>query len=200
MLIGLMGKARAGKDTFANILKPLGFERLSFADALYQEASELSGLSVEFLRENKDKLAVPEWDAVKVTVARKMQSLGDYDEVPETIRFFLQDLGLLRRQSNSEYWVDIIVAIIDAHPKQNYVITDVRFENEYLAVLKKSGILVRILRQNLIPIGEEASQHISETALDSFIADYTLHNDGKPEDMLVQLMRSPDNPFRRLCA
>lgn len=199
MLIGLMGKARAGKDTFANILKTLGFERLSFADALYQEASELSGLSVDFLREKKDKLAVPEWDAVKVAVAKKMQSLGDYDKVPDTIRFFLQDLGFLRRQSNSEYWVDIIVAIIDAHPKQNYVITDVRFENEYLAVLKKSGILVRILRQNLVSIGE-ASQHISETALDGFIADYTLHNDGEPEDMLVQLMRSPDNPFRRLCA
>ena len=41
MLIGLTGYATSGKDTVADILKPLGFERVAFADALRESVQVL---------------------------------------------------------------------------------------------------------------------------------------------------------------
>ncbi|WP_414039297.1 hypothetical protein ACJU26_08700 [Acidithiobacillus sp. M4-SHS-6] len=203
MLIGLMGKARSGKDTLAGLLKGFDFERLSFADRLYREASEMSGLSLEYLVQNKDvdSIHLSEWTQVRYVVYRKMADMGfvrkDENASDLRIRTFLQDLGTARRMQDEGYWVNSVMDVITDNPQNNYVITDVRFPNEYFGVQQKSGVLVRILRKNLPAIGD-ASGHSSETALDTFIADYTIHNDGEPMDMIYQLVRFPDGFFRRL--
>lgn len=56
-VVGVLGMRGAGKDTFANqLVTRLGFKRIAFADALYQEAAAAYGVSAQFLgvRETKE--------------------------------------------------------------------------------------------------------------------------------------------------
>ncbi len=180
MLIGLMGKAGAGKDTLAAQLAPLGFARVAFADALYEEVASAYGVTVELLREHKDE---------------------DLDAVGSRPREILQNWGVSRREANPDYWVFLaeekITALRDAGT--SVVVTDVRFPNEYRAIVKGGGILVRVVRDaDHLRLRGAVAEHISETALDGFLADAVVENrEGNPADMLRQLMANPHGFFAR---
>jgi hypothetical protein len=60
----------------------------------------------------------------------------------------------------------------------NWIITDMRFENELEAVVKKGGITIRVVRP-----GTVVGNHPSETALDGFIMHYEIINDGTIKDL-----------------
>lgn len=61
----------------------------------------------------------------------------------------------------------------------NWIITDVRFENEAEAIKNKNGILVRVERFGIKPI----NSHLSETALDSYKFDHVLINNSSIDDL-----------------
>lgn len=180
MLIGLMGKAGAGKDTLAAQLAPLGFTRVAFADALYEEVAADYGVTVDLLRERKDEY---------------VEALRD------TPREILQNRGVLRRTINTDYWVFIaeekLTALRDTGT--SVVVTDVRFPNEYRAIVKAGGILVRVIRDaGHLRLRGTAAEHISETALDGYVADAVVENrEENPADMLRQLMTNPQGFFSR---
>jgi hypothetical protein len=67
----------------------------------------------------------------------------------------------------------------------NWVITDMRFPNEALAVKGRGGITIRINKQGVGP----ARNHISETALDDYDFDYVINNDSSLSDLSKQLTR-----------
>jgi hypothetical protein len=64
----------------------------------------------------------------------------------------------------------------------NWIITDVRFENEANAIKNKNGILIRINRNNY---SSNVPEHISETALDNFKFDYVINNETGNFEKLV---------------
>lgn len=75
----------------------------------------------------------------------------------------------------------------------NWLITDVRFPNEY-DVVKKHGFLIRVIRPCSLCGGKSyhkldcgnnyLKEHESETALDKFSFKYTIMNDGTIEDLV----------------
>lgn len=79
----------------------------------------------------------------------------------------------------------------------NWIITDMRFPNEYDAVKKRGGITLRINRPTIYstPIGDSEFNnqelkyfnHISETALDNHQFDYVINNDGTIEDLIKKV-------------
>lgn len=66
----------------------------------------------------------------------------------------------------------------------NWIITDLRFENELKAVEDKGGITIRVNRPQLI---SKDFEHESETSLDSAIFDYVIQNDNTLEDLIQKV-------------
>lgn len=172
-LVGLIGKKRVGKDTFAAVLvEEFGFARVAFADPLKEMALTIDPpIPFYGTRLLSEKVADYGWEFVK-------------DTYPEARRF-LQRLGDGARQFDPEFWVRAGMAQVystrgsrslamfqhvDA-PKP-VVITDVRYPNEADAIRDAGGTLVRIVRPGV----DDGDTHESETALDGYEVDATIYN------------------------
>jgi len=160
MIIGLSGKAQAGKDTFCEYLQKKHNEsispahgdrhmigRISFGDALKSLGREIFG-----------------WDGKKDAKGRR----------------FLQVLGTeVGQVYDILFWVKR--AWMQKPPlKVNYIVTDVRFPHEFDYIREQGGILIRIER-TISPnaLTGEAAEHPSETALDNHEFDYCITNPGE---------------------
>ena len=173
-IIGISGRKRSGKDTFAEqLVKEHGFTRIAFADPLKAVARELDPV-----------VDVHQATPYVVQRIRLSDVLGPDDdwetakELPE-VRRLLQALGVaVREHIDSEVWVDAALVKAAAVPGP-VVITDVRFPNEAERVRWDGGKVVRVNRPGL----PQTDLHISETALDDLVADYVVGNGGTVADL-----------------
>jgi hypothetical protein len=202
MIIGINGKIGSGKDTIGEIIQGLCltnkgqvFEIKKFAGKLKQIGSILSGIPVEKFEDQDFKKTNLEknWDV-------KSKYRDRRPPTPMTVREFLQKLGTeaMRDGLHTNVWVNALFADYNAtgynytgcenkviqgeweYP--NWIITDMRFENELEAVVKKGGITIRVVRP-----GTVVGNHPSETALDGFIMHYEIINDGTIEDLVEKV-------------
>jgi len=150
-VIGVSGKARAGKDSLFAIAQNDGFEKLSFAAELKRRAQQDLGLT-----------DVHTDGALKETV---LESLNN-----NSPRSFLIELGNLYRKYRPSFWVDIVLSKIKENPDKKYMITDVRYPNEAEALKSVGGIIVRLERHPSrdFLVDDKTKQSISETALDNY--------------------------------
>jgi hypothetical protein len=164
MIIGLVGKARSGKDTFASIL----YEKMDRRDILF--------LTYAYAGKLKETAA----EAFKLDVE---QTNGSLKEVPDprypkreggfwTPREILQHIGESYRMVDQYYWTESLMDDIDSFTDRkdgdrfNFIITDCRHPDEVRAIEDRNGIIIRITRENRDLITN--SNHISETALDNY--------------------------------
>lgn len=144
MLVGLVGYAQAGKDTFAGYL---GYKRIAFADVLRKVAYD-----------SIDPVLRKQWDEIGY---ERMKSETQW------FRPYLQDLGCaVRDHIGPDTWVD--AAFKDYDPAVPTVVTDVRFPNEIAKIRSLGGIIVRINRAGHAP----ANTHISEHAWQETVPDF----------------------------
>lgn len=172
MIIGLTGYAQSGKDTVASLLvEHYGYTRVAFADKirelLYEtdppfpmETGQVVGL--------QNLIDVYGWDSAKQN---------------QLVRSMLQNLGVGARKLFGEaFWVQ--QALREVHFEGNYVITDVRFMNEALAIKKYDNAkLWRVTRPGVGPV----NGHVSESELDSIEVDAIINNDGDFKDLMIEL-------------
>jgi len=169
-VIGISGKANAGKDTFADFLHayPPWFVKKSFAFKLKQIAQILTGWPDQYTREGKAHY-LPEWG---MTVGTFQQKLGT-----DAVRFGLKD----------DAW--ILALFADYTPNQFWCIQDVRFANEAESIRERDGVLVRINRDIEDDCGRDKN-HISETALDNWHDwDFVIDNNGSLEHLESEALR-----------
>lgn len=119
-IIGLLGPARAGKDTICILMaldRPL--TRLAFADGVKEEVADAIGMPVSFIEEHKERL-----------------------------RPLLQYWGteLRRDLFDRDYWVKRLLAKLAHVHTGLVVVTDVRFPNEARALAERGARLIRVLR------------------------------------------------------
>lgn len=167
-VIGLTGKARAGKDTVAEILNShFALESYSFADPLKVASKHLFGLT-----------------------HREAFGLGGYDreEVDPfwgmSVREMQQKLGTecMREVFGKDFWVKSLERLLESEGEKEYVITDVRFQNEADFVLSQGGSIIKIERSGA-GIGAEASSHPSEAGISASCILTTISNDGSLDDL-----------------
>ena len=174
-VIGLSAKKRHGKDTFGAQLQALGYARVAFADALYEEVADAYGVSVARLQD-------------PATKEMPMAALGGASP-----RACLQNHGMRRRAADPEYWIRRVEAVVQ-DPTRRFVVTDVRLPDEAAAVARY-GVVVRITRPGL-PAAPD--YHISETALDAYPFRYRLTNhEGDPASLLRNWMAVLDASRQR---
>ncbi len=164
MIIGISGKANSGKNQLADYICALDgrYEEHAFAGKLKQIAALLTGRRDQTTREGK-ACYMPEW---KMTVGEFQQKLGT---------------EAIRRGIREDAW--IIALFQDYEPDDHWVITDVRFPNEAMAIQERGGILIRVNRDSTDDCGRDI-QHVSETALDNWPDwDFVYENNGSLSEL-----------------
>jgi len=134
MLIGICGKAGAGKDTIGDyFVKRYGFKKIALADPIKRLVKDVFAL---------DDYTVYDRDA-------REQPLQQWDGW--SVRKLLQYIGteLFRENIDDAIWVKSLWFKIQNDKTNNYVVTDCRFPNE-LDYFKKNGgdnfISIKVVR------------------------------------------------------
>lgn len=97
-------------------------------------------------------------------------------------RRLLQELGLVLRNYDIDYWINCMVIEMQGYPFiLNHTIDDVRFKNEAEWVHSQGGIVIRIIRDT--GLETEAAKHVSETELDNYDFMFTCVNNSSLEDL-----------------
>lgn len=172
MLIGITGKAGAGKDTVAEYLwRKHGFVRIAFADPLKRAVQEIFGLSDEqtWGREHKE-VPVHYWG---MSPRRMMQLLGT---------------DCIRKQFGGDVWVKRWVLSYKLVSETDCVVVpDVRFVEEADAIRRNGGKVIRISRGAENGLGHEAKRHESEMGLPDEYVSHTISNDGSFDDLYEKI-------------
>ncbi|WNN93672.1 deoxynucleoside monophosphate kinase [Arthrobacter phage CallinAllBarbz] len=181
LLVGLSGRKRAGKDTFADVLvTDHGYARASFADAVRDAALRLDPV-----------IYVDPVNSEPIRLSEVVEDIGwerAKDEHAE-VRRTLQRLGTdVVRSINPDTWVDAAFAALDT--EEAVVFTDVRFPNEADAIKERGGIIVRIERRGI----DDGDSHASETAMDDYSVDCVIH-DNLDEPRTVEQLRDTAHAF-----
>lgn len=152
-IIGLSGKARAGKDTAFIYFSYNKFVRMSLADPLKELCRKMFYLT----KEQTD-------GALKETIDPR------YGLSPRQI---LIKVGNDMRSIWSGVWIDQLLTKIKTLPTDSrIVITDVRYKNEAIALKEAGAYLARLERHSSRDgaVSDETKCSLSETDLDDYPA------------------------------
>lgn len=163
-LIAFMGVAGSGKDTAAQALIDLGWERVAFADAVREALLALD----PYLMHDPD---MPDF-SVRVSSQVAYSGWERSKNSPE-VRRLLQRMGTEagRNIHGPDCWTNIARRKIEAAGGP-VVITDCRFANEAAMVRGMGGRVIRIDRPGVGPKNDHASERLE------FDPDFTIQNDG----------------------
>jgi len=173
-VIGVSGKARSGKDTFAamlaaelNEIEHEPYVLMAYAGELKRRCQEDFDLSFDQLWGDKKE----HFDH------RYPKRLSGFSSDPSdywTPREIMQSYGQFFRTIHYDFWVEYLFKVIKEKEYNNVIITDVRHINEADAVKKHGGIVIRVIRD--VDSNIHGKDHISETALDDYNFDWTVIN------------------------
>lgn len=196
MIISLGTKSGSGKDTVANMMQYLialdrskkEFVQKSIFEQGYEvfDYTALSGFEVK-------KFADPIKDTLCLWLGCSRKDLEDRDSKEKNLgenwnvltpRIMLQLLGTEcgRNIIHEDIWVNILFR--DYDKESNWIITDLRFPNEFKAIKERGGVTIRIDRDEESGVPE----HTSEIALDSYKFDYVIDNNGTKDELLSNVI------------
>ncbi|MGW2591672.1 hypothetical protein ACWCXC_15605 [Streptomyces sp. NPDC001515] len=178
--IALIGKAGSGKDTVAERLTTRwAYTRLAFADPLRHVALDINPY-------------IPTGPGITVRLHALVADVGwDYAKrtYPE-VRRVLQQAGQGVRNIDPDFWLNLLMKKVEAARSWNMplVVTDCRYENEAIALRLAGFRTVRVHRPRgtAMTFSEgRAAMHASETELDDYPCDGTLHNVSTVSDLIA---------------
>lgn len=200
-IIGLTGRARAGKDTAAGIViewaKEHGADfiiRQGFADLLKLSAFRALGGSpdiplaeaVRFCDELKQ-------DGGDLEVTLPTGSLDPIRSYAITGREFLQRYGTEAHRDvfGTDFWVDALFAHVEANgPDFGYdllVIPDCRFDNEAAAVVAHGGEVWEVTRPQHEDELKSGLEHTSEAGVSSNLVSVRINNNSTLESLTTTI-------------
>lgn len=162
-LIGLAGAAGVGKNTVADALNEYAaYWPIAFADPLKDAVMAKFGLTYTEMNDRDSKDAVhPFWG---ITPRQMMQAEG----------------MLMRHRYGADFWIRRAFMEIDDSARgdrMSWVISDVRFESEALAIRARGGKIIQITRpNNPFALTGAAADHISEQPLPAHLIDGHIYN------------------------
>ena len=199
MLIGITGKAGAGKDTVGAILKDkLNMDTYAFARPLKNTINTLFSWddrhAYGILKEEVVYTRVVHLSEIALILNTTFSNFVEEDsKLHMQMNFFevfrpylvFDNLGYAQwkispRKAYQLFGTDFARKLIkdtiwlDMAPKQNVIITDVRFDNEANMVKDNGGILIQVLR-NTKEIKE--NNHTSEMGVKDYLVDVIVDND-----------------------
>jgi hypothetical protein len=193
MFVGVVGFIGSGKGAVGDILSKLNFEKISFASHLKDVTSVMFGWDRKLLEGDTDE-------------SRKFREEIDPFWSEKLNREFTPRLALQlmgtevgRNVFGADLWIHALENKIDKD--ENYIITDVRFQNEIDWIRKQKGILIEIRRGELplwykvAALANDGCEHSLRVLRDIGIhesewkwigkqnVDHVIRNDGSLEDL-----------------
>lgn len=193
IIIGLQGKKRSGKDTFATFLleqfKEQKTARNAFGNPVKNMMSDITG--VDFFSDvdketdqvfHINMVKFQEYTGLLLDVSvfyqldkfARMEGFGTlyvYSSKRKLMQFFGTDI--CRKYKGDQYWVNKL----EVPEVEVLVVTDVRFQSETDKIKELGGIIVEIDNPSI----ENTDTHISENTVLSY--DYKIYNSGSLTDL-----------------
>uniref|UniRef100_A0A6C0KUV3 Deoxynucleoside monophosphate kinase n=1 Tax=viral metagenome TaxID=1070528 RepID=A0A6C0KUV3_9ZZZZ len=181
-IIGLLGRARRGKDTVANyiIKKYPCYTNIKLSKPIKDAAKSLYDFTYEQLEGSQKEIIDPRWnisprDAMVFITSTFMNKMG-------TDFFSKRLFGEFDVRSPAE-----------VAAQKHIIISDVRYENDLAEIKKRNGIIIKIIR-DIEPYHEWESQIDTFTVMTNGgenTCQYTISNNGS----LADLYKSIDDIF-----
>lgn len=196
MLIGLTGRAGAGKDTAAAALLATGqWHAIAFADELRAEVADAWSIDARALAERSSKelptsaLAIGRCESTKFLAWAAVRQHAAQE--PRSPRQIMQWWGDYRRGQQPDYFVHPVRVWLHFHrtriPAMHLVVTDVRMANEWAMLRAHGARLVRVHRPGLPPMVADTATHASEQHT-TLVATHDVHNDASPQALAEQMV------------
>ena len=194
MILGISGKAGAGKDTvckmivytlwyynYSQRLLPFGIEHYNEQVLQYYNLiNRIDWYQTSFADKLKQCLSII-LRTSRATFEDNEFKKSEVEWLGITVRELLQKFGTaIRNGVCDDFWVK--ACLKDYEKWDNWIISDVRFKSEAKGIKDLKGIIVRVNRE-----GAGAGNHISEIDLDDYSFDYVINNDGSMEDLLLKV-------------
>jgi hypothetical protein len=188
--IGVAGKARSGKNTYADLTKVYLEQNYScmveikaFADYLKQKCAEMTGFPLDYFY----GLAPERGDEIKEILRPLMITVGDLYKEPL--------LG-----GWQTYWVENMTKEC-TYPTEDLgilshkviIVPDVRYDFEAQWIIDNGGVIVQMIGTDPIlnTISTVAQQHSSEQGIPENLVDWFIHNDRSSGlDMLERISKT----------
>lgn len=179
LIIGLTGKAGAGKDTVgAHLARKLNLDLYAFADPIKAAICAAFHLPKYYFTDRNKKEDVIPW------IGKSPRQLA---------QLFGTEFG--RDLVHPEIWIKVAQkhldnlqdetlnsqsGVIDFDVPHGLVVTDVRFPNEALWIIENGGYVIEVIR----PSASSVAAHSSEDGLPKMLISGTIHNDGSIPQLL----------------
>lgn len=179
MIIGISGRAGAGKDTVADIfIRKFGFTRVSFADSLKEVCSVAFDIPLQTfhdvnLKDKNFESPIIFTNSALEKFTKYLQDTGcvfTTDQINKletnglglsfvSPRDLLQRIGtdLVRKQLGNDFWINIFKHKIQ-NSQGHTVVADVRFINERQAIRDLEGVNFLVTRDSLPPLTADAHE------------------------------------------
>lgn len=168
IVLGICGKARSGKDTFAVMLSEALFDITGKRLTLMSYANELKLRIQRDFDLSYDQL----WGDLKETDDNRYpKKTGGFWTPREIMQFVGTDC---MRSIDNNFWVKELFRVIDDNDIKDVIITDVRFHNEATPIKEAGGYIIKV-NKNLVDEIHNMS-HASETSMDTFDVDFFVDN------------------------
>jgi hypothetical protein len=172
-IIALTGPKGCGKDTVGQLIKEMypqySPKTIAFADPIKKVIDHIFNLSDSGYS----------YDRLK----RATLKLKD-EECFYTIdgRRLVREIGMLMRGYDEKQFTNYVVNEIRYEPNNLWVVTDLRFDNEYTVLKGLGAKIVKITRPSY-----QYDGHITERAFDDHLVDKILLNDGDLEYLKIRV-------------
>lgn len=168
-IIALTGPKGSGKDSLATSICNQGHNArtIAFADPIKKVVQHLFDL---------DPSSVEQYDKFKRT--RVNFQLDGYLSHSVDARHLVREIGMLMRGYDVNQFITYVLNECRHDPTKLWIVTDLRFDNEYEMIRHLNGRVIKIEREGFYYDG-----HVTEQGFDDSSVDYKILNQGSLADI-----------------
>ena len=173
MIIALTGPKGSGKDTVGQLIKEmypeLNPKTIAFADPIKKVIEHIFNLKEEaytYDRLKRATLKLKDEDCFYSIEGRRL----------------VREIGMLMRSYDEKQFTNYVVGEIRYEPSNLWIVTDLRFDNEFTVLKTLGAKIIKIIRPHYTYDG-----HITERAFDDHLVDKLLMNDGNLDYLKIRV-------------
>lgn len=179
MIVALTGPKGSGKDTVGLLIKEmyphLKPETIAFADPIKNVLRHIFQLN-----DNDEYDRLKRSDLSFSSTFKNTDTQTVWKNI--SARHVVREIGMLMRSYDEKQFTEYVINEIHSDPSKLWVVTDLRFDNEYISLKKLGARIVKIIRPSY-----EYDGHITERAFDDHLVDCKLMNDGDLDFLRIRV-------------